>query len=136
LLRWHMKQSGICEHAIEPCIRKIEFEKILLPNFASRIGARHLNKPRGTFQSDRNVAKRGKRLQVTARPTAKIKNREWRLGFDMTQQRVDVLTHIVGARTIAKIFSSLVVVLQRQGSDFFEIDRTRLRRADIGHDSA
>ena len=56
LLRWHMKQRGICEHAIEPRIRKIEFEKILLPNFASRIGARHLNKPLGTFKSNRFVA--------------------------------------------------------------------------------
>ena len=108
-----MKQGGICEHAIEPRIGKIEFEKILLPNFASRIGACHLNKLLGTFQSDRFVAKRGKRLQVAPRPTAKIKNSEWRLGFDMTQQRVKVLTHIVGARTIAKIFSALVVVLQR-----------------------
>ena len=57
--------------------------------------------------------------------------REGGLGFDMTQQRVDVLTHIMGARTIAKIFSALVVVLQRKRRDILQIGRIKFHAASM-----
>src|ERR1700750_2701448 len=93
-----MKQRGVCEHAIEFVIRKIELEEILLPYFAPAMGARHCGEVRGAFQTYRDVTRFGKHLEVAPRPATKIEYRERRLAIDVLQQRRDVLADIVIAR--------------------------------------
>ena len=41
LLAGYVKQRGVGEHAIEMLIRQIEFEEILLPNFATAVAVRN-----------------------------------------------------------------------------------------------
>src|SRR5271155_838500 len=67
-----MKQRGVGEHAIKMVIRQIEPEEILLPDFATAMGARHHGEMRGAFQTHRNVTEFGKHLEVAAGPAAKI----------------------------------------------------------------
>jgi hypothetical protein len=54
LLAGYMKQRSVGEYTIEIAIRKIELEKILLPNFAAAVGARHVGEMCGAFQTDRD----------------------------------------------------------------------------------
>ena len=46
-----MKQRGVGEYTIEIATRQIELEKILLPNFATAVGTRHVGKMCGAFQT-------------------------------------------------------------------------------------
>jgi len=72
------------------------------------------------------VAESGKCLEVAARPAAEIENREGWFGFDMIQQRGDVLAHVMIARAVAKILGALVIVLQRPSGDSIQFVRMRL----------
>ena len=105
-MRWRRRRRN--------ALRQIELEKILLPDLTAAVGARHGHEFRGAFEADGNVSEPGKCPQVAARTAAEIQNPIRRLGFDMTQQRADVLAHIMIAGTVAKIAGVLVVVLQRQ----------------------
>ena len=46
---------------------------------------RHLDKADGALESDRHMAARDQRLQVTPRAATEIEDGERRFGFDMTQ---------------------------------------------------
>ena len=79
----HMKQRGVGEHAIHMVIRQIELEEILLPYFATAVGARHRGEVRDAFQTYRDVTEFGKHLEVAPGPAAKIEYRETRVTLDV-----------------------------------------------------
>src|SRR5207248_1571719 len=122
-LTGYMKQRRIGEHAVEMVVRQIKLEKILLPYFASAMGARHCSELRGAFQTYCAVTEFGKHFQVAPSPAAKIQYPKRRLTFDVSQQRRDVLGDVVIAGAAPKIVSMLVVIVQGEMSDFFQILR-------------
>ena len=67
------------------------------------------------------MAKVGENFQVAPRSAAEIENRERRVAFDVLQQRGDILAHIMAARALPEIVSTLVVVVQRICRDLFQI---------------
>jgi hypothetical protein len=69
------------------------------------------------------VAEFGKDLKVTPRPAAKIEYGERPFTLDLLQHRCDVLANIVIASAFPEIFGILVVTVQRQVGDFFEVLR-------------
>ena len=115
----HVKQRRICEHAIEPAVRQVEFQKILQPYFTSSVSPSHLDEAFRTLEPDRDVAPRDERFQVAARSTPEIKDGEWRDGLDVTQQGVDVLTDVMIARAFAKANGGFVVMRERSRADCF-----------------
>src|SRR5271169_2621239 len=90
-----MEQRGVGEYTIEIVIRQIELEKILLPDFTTAVGTRHVDEMRGAFQTDRDVTESGNHFEVSPGPAAKIKYCETRLTLDVLQHRRDVLADIV-----------------------------------------
>jgi hypothetical protein len=118
-----MKQRGVGEYAIEIVLGKIELEEILLPYSAAAISACHGRELRGAFQTYCDVAEFGKDLKVTPRPAAKIEYGERPFTLDLLQHRCDVLANIVIASAFPEIFGILVVTVQRQVGDFFEVLR-------------
>ena len=70
---WVRKQRGVGEYTIEIVIRQIELQKILLPNFATAVGTRHVGKMCSAFQTDRDVTEFGNHFEVSPGPAAKIK---------------------------------------------------------------
>jgi hypothetical protein len=116
-----MKQCCVGEHAIETVARQVKLEKILLPNLAAAVRARHRGEVRGAFQSNRDMTAFGKRLEVAPRSAAEIEYGEGRFVLNEPQQRLDVLADVVIARTFPEILRTLVLVSQREVGDFFQI---------------
>jgi hypothetical protein len=87
------------------------------------MGACHCGKMHGAFQTDRDVTLFGKHLEVAPWSAAKIEYRERRLTLDMLQQRLNVLADAVIARAFPEIFGTLVIMFQREVSDFFQVLR-------------
>src|SRR6266446_4332954 len=110
-----MKQSGVGEHAIEPALRQIELEEILLPHLAAALIACHRRKACGAFQADRNMIECREYLEVTPRPAAEIEDSEGRPALDGLQQRGNVLADVVIASAFPERFGALVVVVEREG---------------------
>ena len=110
-----MKQRSVGEYTIEIAIRKMELEKILLPNFAAAVGASHVGEMCSPFQTDRDVTKFGNHFEVSAGPAAKIKYCETRLTLDVLQHRSDVLADIVIASACPKLFRTPVIMFQCGG---------------------
>src|SRR5688572_262822 len=121
LLAGYMKQRRVGEYAVEMAIRQIELEEILLPYFAAAVAARHYGQARGAFQTYRDVAELGERLEVASRSAAEIEDRERRVALDGSQQRFDVLADVVIARALPEIPGMPVVVLQREAGDLFQV---------------
>src|SRR3954467_2174545 len=121
LLAGDMKERRVGEYAVETALRQLEFQEILLPYFGAALGARHCRQPRGAFQAYRDVAERRQRLEIASRPAAEIQDRERRFTLDRPQQRFDVLADVVIARAFAEILGMPVVMLQRDGGDFFQV---------------
>src|SRR5262245_42055499 len=116
-----MKQSGVSEDAVEIAIRQIQREEILLPHLTTAVGARHFRKAGGAFQPHRDVTKLGQSLEVPSRPAAKIENCERWFALDELQQRGNILTHVVIARSFPESFGALIVVLQLAPGDSCQI---------------
>src|SRR5262249_14851300 len=77
-LAGYMKQRGVGEHTIEIVLRQIELEEILLPHFAAAVVARPYGQLLRAFQTNRDVTEFGERLEVAARPAAKLEDYERR----------------------------------------------------------
>jgi len=92
----------LAKDAIEMAVRQIKLEKILLPHLAAAVGARPGDKRRGTFQPDRSVTERGKRLEIAPGSAAEIEDFERRIALDVLQQSRDVVADIVVARARAR----------------------------------
>jgi hypothetical protein len=65
--------------------------------------------------------------RVTSGPTAKIEYRETPFALDVLQHRCDILADVVTASAFPEIFRMLVVIIQRQASDFFQVLRTQFQ---------
>src|SRR5277367_3458985 len=107
-----MEQRGVGEYTIEIVIRQIELEKILLPDFTTAVGTRHVDEMRGALKTDRDVTEFGNHFEVPPGPAAKIKDCETRLTLDVLQHRRDVLADIVIARACPELFGTLVIMFQ------------------------
>src|ERR1700722_2236050 len=116
-----MKQGCIREDAIEMRGRQVKSQEILLPYFASGIGARHGHKGGSALQPDRFVPQLCEGLEIAPRTATQIKNRERTLALDMPQQRRDVLADIVITRTDAEVLSTMLVMLERHRDDRLQI---------------
>src|SRR3954469_16625661 len=121
LLAGDVKERRVGEYAVETALGQRELQEILLPYFGAAVGARHCGQARGAFEAYRDVAERRERLEVASRPAAEIEDRERRFALDRSQQRFDVLADVVIARAFAEILGMPVVVLQRDGGDFFQV---------------
>ena len=108
----HMKQGGVGKHPVKMIAGKIQGEKILLPYLAAAVLARHLGKTRRPFQPHGNMPLLPERLQIAARPAAKIQERERHWSLDELQQSRHVLADIMVSGARIKIFDVLVVVGQ------------------------
>ena len=115
----NMKQRGIGEYPVEMLRREIEIQEILFPDRTSSVSSCHLDEVRGSVQPYGQMAEAGKGLEIPAWATAEVENREGRLATEVAQQRGDVLTHVVVARALAKVFGTLLVMGERLGSDLF-----------------
>ena len=116
----HMKQRGIGEDPVKTSGRKIELEKVLMPDLTAGIGTRHFHEASRTIQSDDAMTETGKGLQVTAGAATEVEDRKRRVAMNMSQQGGDILTDIVAARACAELFGTLVIVGQRVGGNLFE----------------
>jgi len=67
-----MEERCVGEDTVEMAIRQLELEEILLPYFATGMGARHRGETRGAVQTDREVTVIGQGLKVAAGPAAEI----------------------------------------------------------------
>ena len=67
----------------------------------------------------------GKQLEVASGPAAKIEYRKTHLTLDVFQHRCDVLADVVIARAFPEIFGTLVVMFQREISDFLQVLRVQ-----------
>ena len=81
---------------------------------------------RGAFQTDRDVTELGKHLEVAAGPAAEIQDRKGRLALDPLQERSDVLADVMRARALPELLGALVVMIQREIGDFFQVLRSEL----------
>src|SRR5581483_10573026 len=97
---------------------QVELEKILLPDFAAAISARHGGELRDALQTYCNVAQFGEDLKVASRAAAKIEYGEGRFTHDMLQHRCDVLADVVIASAFPEILGMPVVEIQRHVGDF------------------
>jgi len=114
-----VEQGRVGEHAVETTGGQIEREEILLPHLASAVGARHRGELRRPFETDRDMAARGEGLEVAARPAAEIEQREGRRTLDVSEQRRDILAHVMVARALPELRGAPVVMVQREGARFF-----------------
>ncbi|MCY1540807.1 hypothetical protein D9M68_764660 [compost metagenome] len=121
LLIRHMEQAGVGEDAVEACIRQVEGQEVLLPDFTAAAFAGHLDEARAAVQADGGVAQGLEGAQVAARAAAEIEDLVRRLALDMPQQCGDVLADIVIAGAFAKVFGAVLVMGQGQGADLREV---------------
>jgi len=133
LLGGDMEQRGIREDSVEESLRQIQREEVLLPHGAPAGGARHRDEARGSVEPDRAMAEPRERDEIAARPATEIEHREGRRGLDASQQRRDVLAHVVIARAVAKLLRVPVVVRERPRGDLAQIARLELhpREGDL-----
>src|SRR5204863_1789832 len=108
-----MEQRRIGEDTVEVGRGKLQREKILLPDFAAAVLARHGGERRRTLEADRLVAQRAKRRQVASRAAAEIEDAQRRRTAYVSQQRVDVLLHVVVASAGPELGRALAVVRER-----------------------
>lgn len=118
---WYMKQRGIGKYSIEIRHREIELQEILLPDHAAAVGACHFDETPGTIQTDDHMTEAGKGLQIAAWAAAEVEDGERDLASEVAQQRGDVLSDVVVARSLAKLLGALVVMSQSSSRDLFEI---------------
>jgi hypothetical protein len=78
---------------------------------------------RGAFQAYRDMAEFSEGFKITPGAAAKIKYGERPFSLDVLQHRSDVLADVVIASAFPEIFRMLVVIVQRQVSDFFQVPR-------------
>jgi len=121
---WHVKQRGVGENSVKTVVRQIEREKILLPDVKA-FCARHRNKSRGTFQTNRCVTEFSKCLEIAPRPATEIEYGRGRCLPYVLQQRRNVLADVVILCTFAEFFGTVIVVLQCAGGDL--VQRMRIR---------
>src|SRR5256886_15928651 len=76
LLAWHVEQRRGGEHPVEARRRQLQPGKVLLPDLAAALLARHRREARRAFQADHDVAERGERLEIAPGPAAEIQDRE------------------------------------------------------------
>lgn len=126
LLAGDVKKRRVGEYAIEMVLWQIELEKILPPNFAAAVGARHGGEAWGAFQTYRDMAEFGEDHQVAPGPAAKIEEPEGPFALDILQHCRDVLADVVTARAFPEIFGASVVILQREGGNLFQVLRRLL----------
>ena len=120
LLRRYVEQRGVGEDAVEVFCRQFKLEKVLMPYFTATVLAGHLGEAFSAVEPDRYMPQAGEGLQIAPRAAAKIQKGKWRAALDMPQQCVDVLAHVVVASPFAKAFGTLLIMLQRGGSNLFE----------------
>src|SRR6185436_13725366 len=65
-----VKERRVGKNAVEATFGQVEPEEILLPDFAPAERPSHFRKAWRAFQSDRDVALRGERLEIATRPTS------------------------------------------------------------------
>ena len=116
----HMEQHGVGEDAVEAIGRQVEGEQVLLPDLAAAVRACHGRELRLAVEADRVVAEVGEGLQVAARATAEVEDRERRRAFDVAQQRRDVLADVVPARALPVVAGALAVVRERRRGNVFQ----------------
>jgi hypothetical protein len=85
------------------------------------MSARHCGEIRGAFQTYRDVTEVGKHLEVASGPAAEIEYRKPRLTLHVFQHRRDVLADVVIARAFPELFGTMVVMFQREISDFLQV---------------
>lgn len=66
------------------------------------------------------MAEAAEGAQITPRATAEIEDAPGLFALDMTQQRGDVLAHVMVARALAKILGAALVVGQGESADLRE----------------
>lgn len=108
-----MEKRDFGEDAIEIARGQLQRKKVLLPDLAAAVLARHAGELRRTFKSDRLVAKSTKRHSVTARAAPKIEDPQRPCIAHVAQKRLNVAFNIMVARTIPKVSGVFVVVLKR-----------------------
>jgi len=113
----HMEQHRVGEHAVEAGCGQVECEQVLPPHLAAAVRSRHGDELDHAVEADRRVAQRRECLQVAARAAAEVEDRERRRGFDVAQQRIDVLAHVVIARALPELLGALGVMRQRERGD-------------------
>ena len=118
---WYMKQRGVGEYSIKIPCREIELQEILLPDHAAAVGACHFDETRGTIQTDDHMTEAGEGLQIAAWAAAEVEDGERDLASEVAQQRGDVLSYVVVARSLTKFLGALVVMSQRSARDLFKI---------------
>ncbi|MCY1444148.1 hypothetical protein D9M71_606010 [compost metagenome] len=116
-----MEQAGVGEDAVEALGGQVEGEEILMPDFATGVGAGHGDEVLGAVQANGLVAQAGERPQVAPRATAEVEDAEGSIATDVPQQGLDVLADVVVAGAFAEAFGSAVVVVQGGGSDAGEV---------------
>src|SRR5205814_10520314 len=83
-----------------------------------------------------NVTEFGKHLEVAPGAAAKIEYRERRHAFDVLQQRPDVLADVVIARALPEFFGTLIVMLEREVGDLFQVLRIQVHVRSIAPGSS
>ena len=61
------------------------------------------------------------RFKIAPRPAAEVEYCKRGLAPDVLQQRFNVLADVVMARTFPELFGTLIVMLQRESGDFFQV---------------
>ena len=75
----------------------------------------------GAFQTDRIVASFDERVKIAPGPAAEVEYCKRGLALDVLQQRFNVLADVVMARTFPELFGTLIVMLQCESGDFFQV---------------
>ena len=131
LLAGYVEQRGIGKNTVESAEREIELEKILMQDFATTVRSCHLRKTCRALKPYWPMAAIDKGLEVPSRPTAEIENGKRCHGFDVAEQRFDVLGDIVIARSFPEVQGALVVMFKCARRDFFEILRSEFHISKI-----
>ncbi len=120
LLARYMKQRGVGEYAVEPLIRQIDLEEVLVPHFAAAVETRHRGEAGGAVQTHRAVTEVGKGLEIAAWSATKIEYRERWLALDILQQGRNILADVVVASAFLEIIGAAIVLLKGEVNDSFE----------------
>jgi len=108
-----MEERCVGEDAVESSFRQVQREEILAPNLATTVRTGHRNEMLCAVQADGDMAEIAQRLEVPARSAAEIENGKGRFAREMAQKRVDVLTDVMPAGALPKLFGLSVVMVKR-----------------------
>src|ERR1700733_109454 len=98
---------------MEAAGRKLEREKVLLPNLTAAVLAGHGREDRAALDTDRHMPQSPEGRQVAPRAATEIQYAQRRRSRNVPQQRLDVLLDIVIARAGPEFGGAFVVVLER-----------------------